>query len=356
MSKKKRFLITPLDWGLGHATRCIPIIQNLLDLGVEVIIASSGDASRLLDHEFPQLKHLLLPTYDIRYPSKNMIWNIGYQSPKLLQVVRKEYKRIKRICKSYPIDAIISDNRFGCYHKQIPSVFITHQLQPIIPGKQLQWWGQKVNKYFINQFQACWVPDTEGPNNLSGKLSQKLPGSKTPITYIGPLSRMQKLDTTINYEVIAILSGPEPQRTYLEEQLMPQLKRLGKPALVVQGKTDHFVESFQDGIKVVSFLTSSALEASIAASRYIICRSGYSSIMDLATLYKKAILIPTPGQTEQIYLAQKLEAEKVFPMQYQDQIDLSDAFRKIESYSGFHLKQNDPYRLRETLQQFILSL
>lgn len=351
LKKPKRVLVTPLNWGLGHATRCIPIINELLLNGFEVVLASDGRSLDLLKKEFPKLKAIELPAYDIRYSTDNMLFNIAFQIPKIIAAIWKEHHFIKKIIKREQLDIIISDNRYGCKSGLTKNIFITHQLNIIIPWKPLEWLVNKFNHFLIAGFDECWVPDFYGKERLAGRLSDNIKLKK--VKYLGILSRMQKKATPRKYEIITILSGPEPQRTKLEEIITKELKSIDKKSLIVQGRTD-LERRFElnENIEVVAYLNTAALNEAILSSDLVICRSGYSSIMDLVTLEKEAILIPTPGQTEQEYLARRLKKQGRFSFQDQATFSLKRGIEELKSY-GISEAQADK---TATLKSIILTL
>lgn len=331
-------LVAPLNWGLGHAARCIPLIKALQTLGARVIIASDGDALRLLKAEFPDLTACELPSYRIRYASSNMVRNIAGQLPRILYAIRAEHSMCRYLIKKYNIKGVISDNRYGCFSKKVHSVMLTHQLNLRIPHRTLEWITNALLKKALRKFNAVWVPDAGHSPYLSGELSHPAPAN-LPVTYIGPLSRMhsdlKNLDT--EYDVAVVLSGPEPQRTILEQRLVEQaLSMQDKHFIFIQGKTKSKVHHFlAEHLEIVSYLTSSELNEVVLKSRAVVCRSGYTSLMDLAVMEKKALLIPTPGQTEQEYLAQYFMDQRIMPAQMQDQIDLESGLKNLEQYEGF---------------------
>jgi len=337
----KRVLIAPLDWGLGHASRCIPVIKKLLQIGAVPIIATSGRPLTFLKKEFPGEQFLELPAYDLNYFSTNMYLNLAIQSPKILKAIQQERKKVKKWISQYKIDAIISDNRFGCLDPRVKNVFITHQLNIIMPGKMpgffkhlLSGLANRVNHRYIGKFDECWVPDEEGDVNLSGILSH--PAPLPNVQYTGILSRIKTLKQPLKYDIMVLLSGPEPQRSKLEQGLIRQLTGLKKRILLVQGvpeKSERF--TLGDHFEVLPFLTSADLNQALAQSELVICRSGYSTLMDLAPLGKKAILIPTPGQSEQKYLAQYLEEKGICNYQEQKNLDIIKAIRENSNYTGF---------------------
>ncbi len=337
---KKRILIAPLNWGLGHATRCIPIINKLIEKNFEPIIASDGDALLLLKKEFPKLLHLELPSYNITYPKspKRFHWHFLKRSPQLFRTFRKERKLIAKIIKSHNIDGIISDNRFGVYSKLVPSVYITHQLT-ILNGS-LSWLSSKLHSRIIEQYDECWVPDFK-ENPLSGKLSHSR-SLKTKLKYIGTLSRLQKEALDMEYPVTMLLSGPEPQRTYLETILLKTFENYSKKMLLVRGvvEQEQTITSHKN-ISIYNFLTSHQLQSVLNKSEFIISRSGYTTIMDLAQLNKKAFFIPTPGQYEQEYLASHLEKQHIAPFCSQENFKI-DLLEKMNQYSGFRENKEQP--------------
>ncbi len=337
MPDQKRILIAPLNWGLGHATRCIPIIYALLEHNFEPVIASDGVALSLLKKEFPQLQALELPSYKISYAEKGknfklkMIWD----SPKVLKAMTREKKEVKKLVKTHAIDGIISDNRLGVYYKKVPCVFITHQLN-VLSGNTT-WFSSKMHQGIIKKFDACWVPDVKGKPNLTGKLGH-LKKSKLPIHYLGPLSRFQKSKNPKQYQLMVLLSGPEPQRGMLADKLLNELKKFKGSVLFVKGKieeeqTKTILRYKNAEITVYNYMQSKELEHAINASECILCRSGYTTVMDLAKLEKKAFFIPTPGQYEQEYLAQRLDKKGIVPYATQEGFTLKELGR-IKAYSG----------------------
>lgn len=331
-------LVAPLNWGLGHATRCIPLIRAMNAMGARVILASDGDALRLLKAEFPHLTACELPSYRIRYASNNMVRNIAGQLPRILYAIRAEHRMCRYLTKKYRIQGIVSDNRYGCFNQKTNSVILTHQLNLRIPNRFLQWLTNTLLKRALQKFEAVWVPDGRQSPHLSGELSHPSPSS-LPVYYIGPLSRMRRNNAVAvtDYDVAVVLSGPEPQRTILEQRLIEQaLSMQDVHFIFIQGKTKtkehHFLA---DHLEMVSYLTSGELNEVLLKSKAIVCRSGYSSLMDLAALGKKALLIPTPGQTEQEYLADYFAAQGIMPMQRQKEIDLEKGLQALEASTGF---------------------
>jgi uncharacterized protein (TIGR00661 family) len=339
VKERTRILVAPLDWGLGHAARCIPIIRELLEHNTEVIIAADGRPYELLKKEFPTINILRLPGFTIVYPEGNRIAaKIVSQIPKIITAIFREHRALSNIIRDLKIDAVISDNRFGLFSKQIPCIYVTHQIGIMMP-EQLQWASRIVyhlNKALIRNYTECWIPDYKENDNLSGWLSHFYPLPKNA-TFIGPLTRFKKnSNIPKEYDILIILSGPEPQRTVLENIMMEQLKTIQRKSLVVRGipeKSQHI--KLSEWISVVSSLDSETLNRAMLASDIIISRPGYSTIMDLDALGKRAIFIPTPGQTEQEYLAAELKRSGKFYMQEQENFSLIDALEQAKLYPGF---------------------
>lgn len=335
----RTILIAPLNWGLGHATRCIPIIKALQENDFIPIIASDGKALDLLRKEFPYLKFLELPSYQIEYAKngKNFKWKLLTNCPKMIEAIIKEKKLVKSWVTKYGIDGIISDNRLGVFSKNIPSVFITHQLQ-VMTGNTT-WLTSKLHQYIIKKYSQCWVPDVATSPNLAGELSH-IQNHNFNLTYLGPLSRMVKKEVPIKFDLMIILSGPEPQRSLLEEKLKVELKRYRGKVLFIRGVVEQVQKN--ENIKNISFfnfMNSRQLEQAFNESGIILCRSGYTTIMDLVKLGKKAFFIPTPGQYEQIYLAQKLKNEGFAPYATQDAFKIENLF-EVNKYKGLEIINN----------------
>lgn len=332
--QKKRILVAVLNWGLGHATRSIPIINELLNHNFEVFIASDGGALQLLQEEFPDIKCLELPSYNISYSksAKSFKWKLFTETPGILHAIRLERKAIKKFVDEYNLNGIISDNRFGCRHKNIPSVFITHQLN-VLSGNTT-YLSSKLHQNYISKFDECWIPDTPGNKNLSGIMGH-LKEVPENVKYIGPLSRFNKLPGQKKYDYAVILSGPEPQRTLLEEKLLSEFQDSDKKVIFIRGLIEErSIATKNKNIHIKNYLTSKLLEEAIISSEIIICRSGYSSIMDLAKLEKKAFFIPTPGQYEQEYLAERFMKLGIAPFCKQEEFEISK-LEDLRDFSGF---------------------
>jgi uncharacterized protein (TIGR00661 family) len=335
MNKPKRILICPLDWGLGHATRCIPIIRLLLEQNAEVIIAADKRPLELLKQEFPDLKLITLKGYEINYPkSGSMTLSMLFSIPKILKGIKREHIELDRIINEEAIDIVISDNRYGCWSKKVKSIFITHQLMIKSPfGEKIL--HKRVLKY-VKNYDECWVPDSsEQKNNLSGDLAHKFP-LPTNTYFIGALSRFKAIkQNEFEYDVMAIISGPEPQRTIFERIISEQLFNSGLKSLIVFGLPESKKKTEQkQNVTMIAHLNSTEMQNAILKSKIIIARSGYSTIMDLSVLNKKAIFIPTPGQTEQEYLAESLMKQQLTFSQNQNKIDLAKAIKESKKYTG----------------------
>jgi len=340
MAKPKNILVAPLNWGLGHATRCIPIINELQKNGFTPIIASDGNALALLKKEFPNLEHITLPSYNIKYAKKGMFFKLklALNFPKLINAVQQEKKLVNKLIEKKDINGIISDNRFGIYHKSIPSIYITHQLN-VLSGITTKL-SSKTHQYIIKKFDECWIPDFKSDLNFSGKLSQ-VNNANINIKYIGTLSRFERKTTTVTYDYLIVLSGPEPQRTLLENKVFSELKHTTKKTLLIKGVIEaEQTKKTEKNITCYNYMTSSELEHAINESHIIIARSGYTTIMDLAKMNKKAFFIPTPGQFEQLYLAERLQEHNYVPYCEQDDFCI-EKLKAVGNYKGLSTTNED---------------
>lgn len=338
MENTKTILVAPLHWGLGHATRCIPIIQALLNHNFKVIIASDGGALALLRKEFPNLKYIELPSYNITYPKNGKLfkWKMLLNLPKINKVISTEKEIVNRLVSEGKIQGIISDNRLGIRSEKTPSVYITHQLN-VLSGNTTNI-STKAHQSIINKFDECWVPDINGKFNLSGKLGH-LKNPLFPIKYLGAISRMKELALPIKFDILVVLSGPEPQRTLLEEKLIKELQEKNIKVLLIQGLVNSVQKKEQLGnITRINFMESKELEKSINESELIISRSGYTTLMDLAALEKKAFFIPTPGQFEQEYLAKRMKESQMAPFCKQEDFNI-EKLKEVEIYNGLSIEK-----------------
>ena len=326
---KKKIIVAPLNWGLGHASRCIPIIQLLIKNNFTPIIASDGNALAFLKKEFSELEFVNLPSYNIKY-GKNLKLSLLLQLPKIWFAVRKEQKIIKNyIASNKDVVGIISDNRFGIRSNKAPSVYLTHQINVLsgITTFFTSYFHQKI----IEKFDECWIPDNK-KSQFSGKLSSGIKDSK--YKYIGVLSRFKKENLKESIDVLIILSGPEPNRTLLEEKLKKEFLNSSKKIVLIQGKVENLQRKFsENNIIIYNFLLAKDLQSIINKSKVVICRSGYSSIMDLSVIGKKAFFIPTKNQSEQEYLANYLSEKKIAP--FCEEGDFKEGkLQEIGNYTG----------------------
>lgn len=331
-----------LNWGLGHATRCIPIIRELQNGGFEPIIASDGQAGKLLKKEFPHLVYRELPSYNIQYSKKGnfLKWKLMMNSPHIINAIKEEKSLTRQLVNEYDLKGIISDNRLGVRSKKIKkNIFITHQLN-VLSGNT-SFLTSYLHQSYIRKFEQCWVPDAEGEKNLSGFLGH--PEEKPAnVKYLGPLSRLEKTEVPVVYDYLVLLSGPEPQRSILEVLLLNEFKNTHFKILFIRGViSEDSLENQNPDLNLKNYLFGKALQEAINCSRYIISRPGYTTLMDLAKLEKKAFFIPTPGQGEQEYLARRLKKLKIAPYCEQNEFSLSK-LDEIKDYQGLSNFGNHP--------------
>jgi uncharacterized protein (TIGR00661 family) len=326
-----RVLFSPLNWGLGHAVRSIPILKELSASGFEIILAGNGFSLEFLRKEFPDWQYVVLPSFEMRYSSgKSQVISVLKAFPKIIAASWKEHRRLRQLVKEWNIDIVISDNRFGLFNKNCVSVYITHQLTIPMPVgfRFLTPVIRKLHRMIISNYTYCWIPDEPGVFNLSGNLShnQTLPKNAR---FIGILSRFQRetfsIETEKQYDFLFILSGVEPQRTILEKKIISFFQENSScKAILVRGVSDE-----KESIKCVEQLTiinqasEKELKSLLETSEVVVCRSGYTGVMELASINKRAVLIPTPGQPEQEYLAEYLSSYPLFSCVKQDELTFS---------------------------------
>lgn len=317
--QNRNILYCVLNWGLGHASRSIPLIKQLAKDNT-IHIASDGEAGVLLNKELAGYNYHELPSYGIHYKYSSMHLNMLVQFPKIVNAYTREKNLIQKICAEKKIDLIISDHRYGCRHSDIESIFLGHQLNIIGSAT-----ATRINKMLISKFDACWVPDYTD-RRLSGDLAKT--DGLANVVFIGPLSRMEQRQDLNVYDIAIVLSGPEPKRTSLESTLLEQLKDTGLKCCLVRG-TKKAKEINTHGVEVHNLLDNQKLNEIMSSSKLIICRSGYSSLMDLEVLEKPALIIPTKGQKEQEYIAQHYSRKAQVMSQTMDGLDIALAYQKL---------------------------
>lgn len=322
-----------MNWGLGHATRCIPIIKELEKRGFVPLIASDGAALLLLQKEFHHVKTFELPSYNIKYTKrpKWLKWKLLLDTPHILRTISAEKKVIKNIVQEEDIIGIISDNRFGARCTKVKNVFITHQLN-VLSGNMTSI-SSRIHQNYIRKFDQCWVPDSPDSKNLSGMLGH-LKRANFNLKYIGAISRFEKKEIPEKHDYLVLLSGPEPQRTLLQNILFKSFRGTTKRILFVRGvlNEDEFT-CLNPNVIIKNYLYGKELEDAINSSRVIISRSGYTTLMDLAKLEKNAFFIPTPGQFEQDYLAERLMKLGIAPYCKQEDFEVS-LLESLDEYTG----------------------
>jgi hypothetical protein len=355
--EKKIVFIAPLDWGLGHATRCVPLIQELICQDFHVIIGGSGLSGQWIRQEFPELEYLEIPsevfTYSKYIPMPLYIISLF---KKLKRLIKKEKHWLDNYLKNKKVDLIISDNRYGLHSKNIPSVIITHQLYLHLGF--FSWMQPIINRIIfslLHPFDQIWVPDTETEPSLSGKLSHN---SSIPLNvkYIGPLSRFmgkKSFSPSINsykYKFAFVLSGPEPHRTMLEEECLQLISQLKEECVLIRGTKLHSKKIVLSHLTIIDFADSETLFHYINQSEVIVSRAGYSSLMDWACLQKHSVIIPTPGQTEQEYLAWYHSRTGLFTSIKQGQLkNLNQLLKRIDS-NQFKFSHQFSNYLQEVMQ------
>ena len=295
------------------------MIKSLIFRGHTIITCGDQKSKIIYEKEFPNILHIIIDGYKPTYSKYNeQEWSIVKQIPKFINRIYKEQKDAERISEEQNIDIIISDNRFGFRSNKTINIFLTHQLK-IKGPKNLMKFVNRINERFIKKFDECWVPDFEN-SLLSGDLST----CKFKTTKIGPLSRFEDgytKKTKFKYKYLAIISGPEPQRSLFEKEITHAFKKIKDTCVIITGEIKKSKDKIKN-INIYPHLEIKKFKEIVVQSESIICRSGYSSIMDLYFLQKKVMFIPTPGQTEQEYLAKLHKKKSNIYFQKQGEINL----------------------------------
>jgi len=329
-----RILVAPLDWGLGHSTRCIPIIRRLLHRGATPIIGADAGPLALLTKEFPDLEHVRIPGVHVRYSRGNsQLWSMARQFPEMVRIVRSERAAFDRIRVERQLDAVISDQRFGLRSPDVPSVLITHQVFPFTPIAQGAL--RRVNLHHMARFDRCWIMDEPDEPGLAGELShgRTLPSNAR---YIGTISRMAPgsgSSTPQRYRIVAVISGPEPQRSMLDAALTEQLQCIPGHHLLVRGLPKENTAQRYGRLTCIPHTNGDELSSFLTNAELVVSRSGYTTLMDLDALGKSALVVPTPGQAEQEYLGRLHARTGRFLVQPQENLNVAAALTSIRNCS-----------------------
>ena len=304
MNTPHRILVAPLDWGMGHAARCIPLIRKLQQQGAEVLVAVPQTLETRLRQSLSNVQYIPLKGYDIRYHQGIPVWlSVLVQGFKIRRAIRDEHRWIRKHAEILKIDQIISDNRYGIWHPSIPSILLTHQLQPVAPfgGGIARAFVRRIMRGLLKNFNEIHVPDYADSRRLSGKLSTPFEGLP-PVTYIGPLSRFERAaqEEMVPNTLLAILSGPEPHYSRFYKQMKQKAQDEGLVFRALGWKQPEPANG--NDVKLNASDEQFAIE--VARAEKIVCAAGFSTLCDLHALGREAELFPTPGQTEQQYLAE----------------------------------------------------
>lgn len=280
--------------------------------------------------------------------------SIFWQLPKFIRTIQAEHRKINSIIEEQNIQYLISDNRYGCWSGRIPSVIITHQVNIQMPTV---WkWLQPVVNFFnhrqLKKFNHIWVPDFPS-HPITGIMTT--PG-RMKVAFVGMLSRFKKEQAlqTNTKGILALVSGPEPQRTLFEKSLIRELKKIAGAKILVRGLPGNTEPQTGNAIEFLNHVSRKELQEMIMKTEWVICRPGYSTLMDLAALQAKAVCVPTPGQTEQELLAIELERRNIAPYMSQGQFDISIALERAKTYRGFEGWQMQPNLLTHAIDKFLL--
>jgi hypothetical protein len=349
-----RILVAPLDWGMGHATRCIPVISELLKQGVQVVIGADRGPLKVLREAYPELEFVRIPGPVITYRNKSFVLNMLRQTTAFIKGLQQENELLSKIISDLSIGGVISDNRLGLYSKKVPTVIMSHQLNLKFPFLSRSVNG--INRILMNRFSNIWIPDFAGDIALSGELSE-YKNTMKPI-FVGPLSRLTTTEIDEGIELpenfsTCILSGPEPRRTMLEKKVLEGLERASGTWVVVRGLPGETGTEKKGRHLILNYANSRILKTIFSRTDWILSRSGYSTVMDIVTMKKKAVFIPTPGQTEQEYLASYYQEKNWYSKMDQEAFNLIDAEKKWTKPRGFPIESSGDGLLKTAVEDFI---
>lgn len=326
MSRKRKILYAVLNWGLGHSTRSLPILRELVKNN-DVTVLSTGRSMELLRSELPGIKFIDHPDYSVKYTKRGglLMLSLFLQLPKILFRLREEHKFTEKLVVEHRFDMIVSDNRYGIYSKIIPSYFITHQIRfKLTPGlEKLEFISEYFNKLYFRHYNKIFIPDEEKDSNLSGDLSHGIKRiNSSKLFYTGILADMNFDNEPVRSDYLIIISGPEPQRSIFEKKAIEQSSSLNGKIIIVCGKTESSGVRTIGNTEIYDHASREMIYSMMKGTNMIISRPGYSSVMEIVSMNKKALFIPTPGQTEQEYLGRYFKEKGYFHSVQQKNMDL----------------------------------
>jgi uncharacterized protein (TIGR00661 family) len=341
-SQKKRVFFAPLNWGLGHATRILPLIKYLLKKNFTIYIAASGRSKELLQNEISECVFLDFPAYPIKYPRSRFFVTrfMLVIFPQMFFAMVKEKRKLKNLQKKYKFDLIISDNRFSLASKEVKSILISHQLRYKLPWPihKMEWLPEYFNYIHFKKYDKIIIPDVEAGQTLTGELSHDMRYlSKEKLYFLGILCDLEDTipgdDKPIDYFVI--ISGPEPQRTKFEKLVFRELHKLEGRVVVTLGKPEKKYKIRMGNAEIYTYFTRRDISRYMVRAKLIISRPGYTTVMEMIELGKCGLFIPTPGQIEQEYLAKHFLKNNWCYSTPQHGFEMRSALKNARTFPGF---------------------
>ncbi len=353
----KKVLFGTSSWGLGHATRDLNLIRGLLSRGCDVTLVSTGNALQVLKDELgDSCRYLDWPDIPSSVARSSFLFYMKTTTniPRIIWTWHNEKRLVSNLLRREHFDLIVTDHRNGLVRSDVPSYFITHSPRYIAP------WRDPFMEGVMEWFLARWfapvrgilVPDDED-GGMSGDMSHKIRFTpREKITYLGILSSVHRRDLPQDIDYFITISGPEPQRTMFAEKVLSQVKALSGKIVIALGIPGGRAPELGNGIEVYPYLNREKQEEMLNRAKLVVCRSGYTTLMELAEIGRRALLIPTPGQSEQEYLAKTLRERGVFYSVKQTKLDLvrdTDLARNYPGYTPEHLTEKSVERFLQTV-------
>ena len=347
------------SWGLGHATRSLPVIRALVSEHNEVTVISNGRSLEVLRKELGDtVNYADIPDYPMlvsentrQFIAKSMVY-----WPVFIKRIEDGLAELQKILRQSHYNCIFSDARYDMYSKKIPSIFMSHQMRIMNPLRirMFERTMERFNMFFFRRFGTVLVPDYKD-DSLSGDLSHHLRRiQEDRLHYVGVLSDFRKRRVKKDIDYLISISGPEPQRSFLEDKLMTQAQDLDGTIVVTLGKAEARSVTKQKHLTKYSFVNKDLREELLNRAHLVISRSGYSTIMDLAVIGTKALLIPTPGQIEQEYLSKYHNSLGTFYSVTQDAVSLKSDIQVAKQKAGI-TRECDVNKTVETILRLIIE-
>ncbi|MEK6968538.1 MAG: glycosyltransferase [Nanoarchaeota archaeon] len=348
------FVFVISNYGLGHATRMLPVIMKLIEQGEKVTIVAKGNSLLMLKNELGDASNYELMQYEVplKFSDKGFsMFETLKAGPSFISLISSQKKWLENFSAKEKIDRVIADGEIGYHLKNKKSFFVNNQLR-LLPGSLLGDGTELLTDVFSKGFEKVIVPDDEN-GTLGGLLTSKTRFyDKKRLAYVGILSSIRKKNVVRNVDYFISISGPGISKEVFTRQVMEQLHLLKGKVVVALGRPDLKEIASKGNAKIYPYLNRKQQESFLNKAKLVISRSGYTTMMELAEIDKKAFFIPTLNHPEQEYLAKFQKNSGRFHYSKQDSFNFKEDIDEAKQYPGF---KNVP-KTKKSVEKFLEAI